>query len=296
MAITRVGFVGLGIMGSRMAAMLKQRGFDVTVFNRTSSKAEALKAKGLHVARSPRELMERVEAVVTCVADPKALREVTFGPEGLLAGAKAGQVVIDCSTISVGLVHELNGEWQAKQCTFVDAPVTGSKGGAEKGTLVIMVGATAEGLSQATPVLLGMGEKIIHCGPVGAGTQVKLAGNLLIAGMLQAFSEGMLLTSKAGADPRKLLEVIQASGFRSPYFEFKAPALLNHAYETHFSIDLMHKDLSLFVESASEHQVPTPTAASLKETYNLARAAGKGELDIAAVISVFEQLTGHQMR
>ena len=296
MHISRIGFVGLGIMGSRMAAMLKQRGFDVTVFNRSRDKAEALKAKGLKVADSPRELAQQVDALITCVADPKALRDVTDGPNGLMAGAKAGQLIIDCSTISVELVQELSAEWTAKGCDFLDAPVTGSKAGAEKGTLVIMVGATEAALKRANPVLLGMGEKIIHCGPVGAGTQVKLAGNLVIAGMLQSFSEGMLLTSKAGADPRKLIEVIQSSGFRSPYFDFKGQALLNHDFETHFSIDLMHKDLSLFVENASANQVPAPTAASLKETYNLARAAGKGGLDITAVISVFEDLLKHRIQ
>jgi 3-hydroxyisobutyrate dehydrogenase-like beta-hydroxyacid dehydrogenase len=127
---------------------------------------------------------------------------------------------------------------------------------------------------------------------VGTGTQVKLAGNALIAGMLQSFSEGMLLTKKAGVDPRKLLEVVQASGFRSPYFDFKGKAMLERDFTTHFSIDLMHKDLSLFLDNAATHRVPTPTAASLRETYNLARAAGLGDKDITAVVSAFEPLAG----
>jgi 3-hydroxyisobutyrate dehydrogenase-like beta-hydroxyacid dehydrogenase len=137
-----------------------------------------------------------------------------------------------------------------------------------------------------------VGEKVIHCGDVGAGTQVKLAGNALIAAMLQTFSEGLLLTKKAGVDPRKLIEVVQASGFRSPYYDFKGKAILERDFTTHFSIDLMHKDLSLFVENAAANRVPTPTAASLKETYNLARASGHGAQDIAAVITAFEDLVG----
>jgi 3-hydroxyisobutyrate dehydrogenase/2-hydroxy-3-oxopropionate reductase len=170
--------------------------------------------------------------------------------------------------------------------------VTGSRGGAEKGTLVIMTGCSLATLERATPIFQAVGEKVIHCGDVGTGTQVKLAGNALIAGMLQSFSEGMLLTKKAGVDPRKLLEVVQASGFRSPYFDFKGKAMLERDFTTHFSIDLMHKDLSLFLDNAATHRVPTPTAASLRETYNLARAAGLGDKDITAVVSAFEPLAG----
>jgi 3-hydroxyisobutyrate dehydrogenase-like beta-hydroxyacid dehydrogenase len=121
---------------------------------------------------------------------------------------------------------------------------------------------------------------------------VKLAGNALIASMLQSFSEGMLLTKKAGVDPRKFLEVVQASGFRSPYFDFKGKALLERDFTTHFSIDLMHKDLSLFLDNAAKHRVPTPAGAAMRETYNVARASGLGDKDITAVITAFENLVG----
>jgi 3-hydroxyisobutyrate dehydrogenase/2-hydroxy-3-oxopropionate reductase len=193
------------------------------------------------------------------------------------------------------MVQRLAETFGAKGVDFADAPVTGSRGGAEKGTLVIMYGASAAASARALPIFQAVGEKFIHCGAVGAGTQVKLAGNVIIAAMLQAFSEGLLLTSKAGVDPWKLQEVVQASGFRSPYFDFKGNALKARDFATHFSIDLMHKDLSLFLESAAAERVPTPTAASLKETYNLARAAKKGALDIGAVITAFEDLAGHKL-
>ncbi|HZX43873.1 MAG TPA: NAD(P)-dependent oxidoreductase, partial [Myxococcaceae bacterium] len=179
---------------------------------------------------------------------------------------------------------------------FVEAPVTGSKTGAEKGTLLIMAGATPENLARAEPVFRAVGEKWVHCGPVGAGSQVKLAGNALIAAMLQSFGEGMLLATKAGVNPAKVLEVIQASGFRSPYFEFKGNALLRRDFETYFAVDLMHKDLGLFLDSAAAHRVPTPTTAVVHQCYELARAAGKGEQDIGAVITVFEQLVGTEIR
>ena len=189
-------------------------------------------------------------------------------------------------------MRSLASSFEALGVDFADAPVTGSRGGAESGTLVIMTGCSAAVLERAKPIFEAVGAKVVHCGDVGAGTQVKLAGNALIAGMLQSFSEGMLLTRKAGVDPRKLMEVVQASGFRSPYFDFKGKALLERDFTTHFSIDLMHKDLSLFVENAAAHRVPTPSAASVKETYNLARAAGLGERDITAVITAFEAMIG----
>lgn len=290
-----VGFLGLGIMGSRMAKNLAAKGFSVVVWNRSRKTADALAGPNIAVAPTPKSLAKAVDAFCTCVADPAALREVALGPEGLFAGAKPGQLFIDFSTVSVDLAKGLAAECAARGVEFIDAPVTGSKGGAEKGTLVIMCGASPAALEKARPIFSAVGEKVIHCGGVGAGTQVKLAGNVLIAAMLQAFCEGLLLTSKAGVDPWKLLEVVQASGFRSPYFEFKGQALKARDFSTHFSIDLMHKDLTLFLESAAAEKVPTPTAASLRETYNLARAAKKGELDIGAVITAFEDLTGHKL-
>ena len=292
MTIKHVGFLGLGLMGSRMAVNLKKKGFEVTVWNRTPARAAALTSHGIHVADTPAAVAERVDAYCTCVADGAALEEVALGAKGLLSSARKGQLFVDFSTVSVELVRELEAAFASRGVDFADAPVTGSKGGAEKGTLVIMTGCSEATLERARPVFLGVGEKIIHCGPVGAGTQVKLAGNLLIAAMLQAFSEGLLLTSKAGVDPRKLIEVVQASGFRSPYFDFKGAAILARDFSTHFSVDLMHKDLGLFLDNAATNRVPAPAAAAMRETYNVARAAGRGADDIGAVITVYGQLCG----
>ena len=151
-------------------------------------------------------------------------------------------------------------------------------------------------MARCGPVFQAVGEKVIHCGPVGAGAQVKLAGNALIASMLQGLGEGMLLAAKTGVDPAKVLEVVQASGYRSPYFEFKGGALLRRDFSTHFAIDLMHKDLTLFLEMAAAHRVPTPLAAAVREVYALARAAGKGDEDIGAVITTLEELVGVEIK
>lgn len=289
----KIGFLGLGLMGSRMAKNLAKKGFEVHVWNRTPQRAQQLTEFGVTVQPNPKALAEQVDAYCTCVANPEALRSVA---DGLLAGARKGQLFIDFSTVSGTLTAELERQFAAKGVDFAEAPVTGSKNGAEKGTLVIMTGCTDATFARCTPIFEAVGEKAIHCGPVGAATQVKLAGNVLIAAMLQGLSEGMLLTAKAGVDVRKLLEVVQASGFRSPYFDFKGQAILARDFGTHFSIDLMHKDLGLFLQSAAEQKVPTPTAASLHETYNFARAAGKGALDIGAVVTAFEDVVGTRIQ
>jgi 3-hydroxyisobutyrate dehydrogenase-like beta-hydroxyacid dehydrogenase len=296
MAISKVGFLGLGIMGSRMARNLAQKGFEVVAWNRSAEKARALAPFGVKVAATPAELAAQVDAFCTCVTDPNALREVALGKTGLLAGARQGQLFIDFSTVSVELCRELDATFTARGVDFVEAPMTGSKGGADKGTLVIMAGAPQAAFDRAQTIFQAVGERAILCGPVGAGTQVKLAGNALIAAMLQSLSEGMLLAKKAGVDPRKVIEVVQASGFRSPYFDFKGQALLRRDFETAFSIDLMFKDLSLFLDNAGQHRVPTPLTAAAREAYQLARAQGKGGQDICAVITAIEDLCGEKVQ
>lgn len=292
----RVGFLGLGLMGRGMAKNLAAKGCQVTVWNRSRARAVALEPLGVKVADTPAQLMAGVDVACTCVATPAALEEVVAGKDGLLSSARRGQLLIDFSTIGPDQARSLEQRAGALGVDFVEAPVTGSKNGAEKGTLLIMAGATAAALSRAEPVFRAVGEKWIHCGPVGAGSQVKLAGNALIAAMLQSLGEGMLVATCAGVDPAKVLEVVQASGFSSPYFEFKGQALLRRDFETHFAIDLMHKDLGLFLDSAAAHRVPTPTAAAVRQCYELARAAGKGAQDIGAVITTFEQLVGVEIR
>ena len=292
----RVGFLGLGLMGSRMAKNLATKGFQVTVWNRNRDRAAPLEPLGVRVADTPARLMADVEVACTCVATPEALEKVVAGQDGLLSTAKRGQLLIDFSTIGPDQARSLEARAAEKGVDFVEAPVTGSKNGAEKGTLLIMAGGTSASLARAEPVFRAVGEKWVHCGPVGAGSQVKLAGNALIAAMLQSLGEGMLVATRAGVDPAKVLEVVQASGFRSPYFDFKGQALLRRDFETHFSIDLMHKDLRLFLQSAAALRVPTPTTAAVEQCYELARAAGKGEQDIGAVITAFEEVLGVEIR
>lgn len=284
----RVAFLGLGLMGSRMAANLLAKGFELTVYNRTKSRAEALIAKGAKWAATPREATEAADFVVTCVADFPALLTMFEGADGIGAALTAGKTLIDSSTISPAQVSELSKRCAERGAEFLAAPMTGSKGGADAGTLVFMCGGDAAVFEKSQPVLMAMGKKAIHLGDAASAAQVKLIGNLIIGHMMQGFSEGAALASKAGIPLMKLVEVIQNSGYASPYWEFKGKALDQRDFSQHFSIDLMHKDLSLALSTGSELGVPMPGTATIREVYALARAQGLGDKDIIATAAVVD--------
>lgn len=284
----RVAFIGLGLMGGRMAANLVSKGFAVTVWNRSPAKAEPLIAKGAQSSATPREAASSAEVVCTCVADPKAMREVFHGDHGIEAGLRPGTLMIDFSTLAPEQTRALEAACHARSAAFLESPVTGSKIGAESGTLVMMCGGTPEAFSQAQPVLAAVGKKAIHVGAVGDASQVKLIGNMLIAHMLQGLNEGAALIAKAGIPMSKLLEVVQSSGYASPYWDFKGKALAARDFSTHFSIDLMHKDLTLAVQTGNALGVPLPGTAAIREVYALAQAQGLGEKDIGATAAVVD--------
>jgi 3-hydroxyisobutyrate dehydrogenase-like beta-hydroxyacid dehydrogenase len=284
---TKISFLGLGTMGLPMSLNLLRKHFDVRVWNRGEERKSVAAKAGLTCVSTIAEAVQHAAILCTCVSNPEALKEVV---ETMRPHLRRDQLIIDFSTVSVETIESMGASLLPLGVGVVDAPVTGSRGGAEKGTLVIMAGGTDANMARAKPVFDAVGEKVIHCGALGTGTQVKLAGNAVIAAMLQSFSEGLLLTAKAGVDPRKFIEVVQASGFRSPYFDFKGTSILNRQFAPHFTIDLMHKDLQLVNENAASHGLVLPTAANLQSTYQLARAAHKGALDISAVITIFEDL------
>jgi 3-hydroxyisobutyrate dehydrogenase-like beta-hydroxyacid dehydrogenase len=284
----RIAFVGLGLMGGRMAANLLAKGFSVAVWNRTRARAEPLIAKGATAADSPREAANGADFVCTCVADPKAMDDVFLGDHGISASLRAGMVMIDFSTLGPESTVALERACKEHGAAFLEAPVTGSKMGAESGTLVIMCGGTEDAFTRAQPVLNAVGRKAIHVGVVGDASHVKLIGNMMIGHMLEGLHEGAALLAKAGIPLAKLLEVVQASGYASPYWDFKGRALEARDFSTHFSIDLMHKDLTLALETGTRLGVPMPGTAAVREVYALARAQGLGEQDISATAAVVD--------
>jgi len=288
----RVGFAGLGLMGSRMARNIQVKGFPLTVWSRTSAHTRPLAKAGAAVAASPRELAEQSDVVVACVADPAAVERVMFAEDGVLAAARPGFRYVEASTIGPALARRVAAALRTKGADMLEAPMTGSKTGAEKGTLLFMTGGRSEALEELMPVLLAMGSKAIHCGEVGQASAVKLVGNTLISFMLEGLSEGLVLAQKCGVGFDKLLEVVMASGYASPYYAFKGDAIARRDWETHFSIDLLVKDQTLMLEEAAARRVPLPGLAAIREVFQSARAHGWGGEDIAAVIKVLERAAG----
>lgn len=287
-----VAFLGLGIMGSRMAANLAKKGDAVRVWNRTPARAQPLREAGATVAETPARAASGAEVVCLCLADPPAVEAAFFAPDGVEAALAKGALVIDFSTGSPQLAARLDAAVRAKGARFLESPVTGSRNGAAAGTLVLMCGGEPAVFEAAQPLLAKVATRVIHVGPVGTASRVKLMGNTIIAMMLQALCEGMVQATRAGIAPEKLLEVIQASGYASPYWDFKGKAILARDFETHFSADLMHKDLSLALAAADDLRVPVPGLAMVREQFQALRAAGRGGEDIAALVKVLEAQAG----
>jgi 3-hydroxyisobutyrate dehydrogenase/2-hydroxy-3-oxopropionate reductase len=291
-----LGFIGLGIMGTPMALNLVQAGFNVTVYNRTRSKADPLERAGARVAASPAEAARDAEVIVSIVSDTAAMEEVVCGEGGVLETIRSGAVLIDSSTISPTMSRKLACHLAGKGASMLDAPVTGSKHGAEKGELTFMIGGERETLERALPVLKVLGKKHIYCGQQGLGLAAKLAMNAILATMVEIFSEGFVMAAKAGVPPQTLLEIMQSSLARSGIVDFKAPFVFKGDFTPYFPLKLMHKDLELAMEAAYAQNLPMPATAAVKEVYGAAKAQGKGDLDYVAVITFLEGLAGVEVR
>jgi 3-hydroxyisobutyrate dehydrogenase-like beta-hydroxyacid dehydrogenase len=291
-----IGFIGLGIMGQPMALQLLKAGYRLKVFNRTPSKAEPLEKAGAAVSATPAEAARDAEAVICIVSDTAAMEAVTLGPDGLMETLGKGALLIDSSTISPVASRRFACHAAGRGAQMLDAPVTGSKHGAEKGELTFMIGGERAAFDQAMPVLRVLGKKHIYCGLNGAGLSAKLAQNAIQATMLEVFCEGFVLAAKAGVAPASMLEIIQSSMARAALTDFKAPFIFKGDFTPYFPLKLMHKDLELAMEAAYAQSVVMPAAAAVKEVYGAAKAKGQGDRDYAAVITFLEELAGIQVR
>jgi 3-hydroxyisobutyrate dehydrogenase len=287
-----LGFAGLGLMGSRMAAQLLAKGWPLTVWNRTSERCAPLREAGASVAPSPRALAEQCDVVVACVSDPNAVGRVVFADDGIRPAARPGFRYLEASTISPGLARRIAEALRARGADMLEAPMTGSKMGAEKGTLLFMTGGAPEVHEELMPVMMAMGTRAIHCGEVGDASVVKLIGNTLISFMLEGLCEGLAVAARAGVSAEKVIEVVQASGYASPYYPFKGGAIARRDWDTHFSIDLMAKDQGLMLEEADKRRVPMPGLAAIREVYQAARAQGWGAEDIVATYKAVDRAAG----
>jgi len=294
--MARLGFLGLGIMGGPMALRLIEAGHEVAVWSYSAGKTDAFVAKGAIACATPAEVARRSECVFLCVGDTEMSRKVILGKDGLIEGSVAGAggatVIVDCSTIAPSASKAIAAELQAKEIAFLDAPCTGSKAGAEGGTLTFMVGGPKEVFEKVKPWFEAMGKLLYYCGGSGMGLHAKLSQNMILGSLLQAFNESMVLATKAGVDPEMMLDILNNSAARSGMISAKAPMVLARDFTTNFSVKWLEKDMALMLDSAAELNVPVPVTALSRQMYRAAIAKGLGEDDMCGSIRVMEEMTG----
>ncbi|MCW3065609.1 MAG: 6-phosphogluconate dehydrogenase NAD-binding protein [Solirubrobacterales bacterium] len=292
----RVGFIGLGIMGWRMAASLARAGFELTVYNRTREKADRWVAEhGGAVASSPAELAERSDVIVTMVVDGSQVERVLLGEGGAMEGAREDQLVIDCSTIGPTAAREIAARLAERGVHFLDAPVTGSSPKAEDGTLTIMVGGAPDDFERARPVFAAMGELIVHAGPLGQGQMVKLINNAVAAANAATLAEGLVAGRATGVDLDALVEVMAAGAGGSAMLDLKAGPMRAHDYTTLFKLEHMLKDVRLCLEETQAAGTPFAGAAHAHQLLTAGMGRGLGDADFAALLEAVEGLAGKRL-
>jgi 3-hydroxyisobutyrate dehydrogenase len=284
MFMQRVALLGLGTMGAGMAANWLAKGFELSVWNRTPAKAEALAGKGASVAATPREAAAGADFIFAMVADDAASRGVWLGADGALNGAKSGAVIVESSTLTPDWVRELGRHAHAKGCGFLDAPVGGSRDAAEAGALRFFVGGDAATLERARPALAAVGSAIDLLGPVDAGVSWKLINNHLIAAQIAALAEALEVAQKSGFRPEQISALILAGSALSPIVKAKLPRMLDHDYdERDFALYLMLKDARYATALAASLGAEAGMISSAVEAFARAKAKGLGAKDFAAV-------------
>jgi 3-hydroxyisobutyrate dehydrogenase-like beta-hydroxyacid dehydrogenase len=291
-SMERVGFVGLGVMGSRMAKRLLDAGHAVTGHNRTKSKAEWLLKSGMKWAETPRAAAEAGEIVVSMVTNTEALDAIANGPDGILAGLGAGKIYIDMSTVSPAASRELAAKAAAQGSRMLDAPVSGSVSTLEEGKLSIMVGGDPTAFERARPILEKIGPKVTHVGTNGLAVTMKIATNLSLAVQMLAFSEGVLLAEKSGIKRETAVEVLLNSVIASPMVKYRGPFVLKMPDEAWFDVNMMQKDLLLALETGRKTNVPLPTTAVTNEMLTAARAMGFADKDFAVLFETLASMAG----
>lgn len=288
----RVGFLGLGIMGSRMAATLARAGHELVVWTHTDGKAAAwAQEHGAVAADTPAEVAASCATCLTMVVDGAQVREVVLGAEGLVAGTGEPRLVVDLSTIGPAAVREIAGDLPPGWA-LVDAPVTGSSPKAQDGTLAIMAGGDEDAVQRAWPLLAAMGELVVHVGPSGQGQTIKLINNAVSAANIATVAQALLAGDAAGADLDALVAVMAAGAGGSAALDLKAGPMRAHDYTTLFKLDHMLKDLRLCLEEAQRDGVPFPAAATARDALVAASSRGYGDADVCAVLEAFEGFAG----
>ena len=292
----RVGFIGLGQMGAPMARNVMAAGFPLTIHNRSRPIVDAFAREGAEPAGSAREVAERVEILLSCVPYPADVERVYLGPDGAIEGARAGQLFCDLSTVDEATHRKIAERLAERGVGYLDAPVSGGTAGAVAGTLTIMVGGSADDFARARPVLEAMGKNVHHVGPTGAGAIVKLINQMMNAICALGAAEGLVLAAKAGLDPKLVYEIVRTSSGASRALDGLASSAFARDFEPGFTVDLMHKDVSLAVGLGRANGVRLLAGALAEQLLQEARATGLGDRGTTATITVHERLAGVEVR
>jgi len=284
-------------MGYPMARNLLRAGHEVALWSHTAEKARKLAAEEQgRFCETPRQLAEGAECIFLCVGNTGMSREVILGDSGLIHGAKPGTVVVDASTIGPAESRTIGEALRANGIDFLDAPCTGSTGGAEGGTLTFMVGGDEKVFERTRPFFEPMGKRLYYCGGPGLGLQAKLSQNLILSNLLLAFNESLVLSTKGGIDPKLMLDILENSAARSGLVSYKAPFVFRGDFQANFSVKWMSKDIDLMIDSAKELGVPLLLTALTSQLFHAAIAEGHGDEDICSTIKMLEGLAAVEVR
>jgi 2-hydroxy-3-oxopropionate reductase len=287
-----VGFVGLGIMGAFMAGNLLEAGHELVVHNRTRTKAERLAQRGARVADSPREAAEGSDVIITMLPGPPQVEEVVAGEGGLLEGAREGSLIIDMSTSSPILARELARTARNKAVGMLDAPVSGGDVGARDGTLSIMVGGEEDDFERARPLFGVMGETVVHVGGTGTGQVAKACNQIVVALVIEAVAEALVLGTKAGVAPGRVVEVLSGGLASNKVLEVKGEKFLLHDFAPGGKVEYHRKDLGIALEAGREYGVTLPVAAYVDQMFGMLEAKGRGGWDHSALLTLLEEKSG----
>lgn len=288
----RVGYIGLGLMGKSIARNILKAGFPVVVHNRSRAAVDELVAEGATAANSPKEVAEQVDIVFTNLPDSPDVEKVALGENGILAGAKAGLIMVDNSTIKPASARMIADKLKEKCVFSLDAPVSGGDIGARNATLTIMVGGDAGALEKVMPVFQAMGKTITHVGEAGAGQVAKAANQIMVAAQMVAMGELLVFSKKAGVDPRKVVDAIKAGAAQCWALDIKPPRLFDGNRAPGFKSYMQLKDMNIVLDTAKEYDVPISGTEANTKLYQMMIDMGLGELDNSAVVGVIEKLAG----
>ena len=291
-----VGFIGLGIMGRPMAKNLMDAGYELVVHNRSPEKAEELAEEGnATAAGSPRDVAEACDIVITMLPDSPDVEAVVAGEDGVLEGIRDGALLVDMSTISPVVTEELSEKVRKQGASMLDAPVSGGDVGAIEGALSIMVGGSEEDFERARPLFDVMGKVATHVGPTGAGQVVKACNQIVVALTIEAVSEALVLGSKGGVAPEKLVEALSGGLAGSAVMEAKKEKFFSHDFEPGFRIELHHKDLGIALAAGREYGVALPVTAIVDQMLEASKAKGRGDRDHSALLTLLEEAAQHKI-